>query len=70
MNVFALGFKFEPKPKNLKKPKSLDTLKYSKRDKKILWKTYLKKSCYLESVTLDLSVVPPYQLEAKHGVKE
>ena len=30
MNVFALSFKFESKPENSKKPKSLDTLKSKK----------------------------------------
>ena len=30
VNVFALCFKFEPKPKSSKKPKSLDTLKLKK----------------------------------------
>ena len=30
MNVFALSFKFEPKPENSKKLKSLDTLKFKK----------------------------------------
>ena len=41
----GLCFKFEPKSKNSKKPKSLDTLKFKK------WSKILCKRCYEKIVT-------------------
>ena len=69
MNVLVLSFKFEPKPENSKKPKSLDTLKCKKWSKNIL-KNMLQKNCYLESVALDLSFISPKHLKAIYGVRE
>ena len=58
MNVLALSFKFEPKPENLKKSKTLDILKFKKWSKNIV-ENMLQKNSYLESVTLDLSIISP-----------
>ena len=58
MNVLALSFKFEPKPENSKKPKSLDILKFKNLSKNIV-ENMLQKNCYLEKVTLDLSFISP-----------
>ena len=42
MNVWALSFKFQPKPENTKKPKAQIFLN-SRSGQKILWKTFYKK---------------------------
>ena len=69
MNVLALSFKFEPKRENLKKYKSLDILKFKKRLKNVV-ENMLQKNWYLESVTLDLPFISPYQRKGIHGVRE
>ena len=56
MNALSLSFKFEPKPENSKKPKSLHTPKFKKWSQNTV-ENMLQKNCYLESVTLDLSFI-------------
>ena len=51
MNVLVLNFKFEPKPENLKKPKSLNILKLKNWLKDIMENMlHMQKNLYLESV--------------------